>query len=190
MKAVVITVVAGFALVAGTASASAEGLYAGGQIGFGGGDGAETLENGTGIGGFIGKHLGNKVRIEGEFAHRQNDMDTPGTFPVSGEMSSLALMGNAFYGFGDGVGFTPYLGVGIGFASVTMDSFSLSTDDTAAAFAAQFMIGASFPLGESLSMTVEARSFGAEPTFTNSSGFSFGQSYFVRSVMLGLRKNF
>lgn len=189
MKAMTVALVAGATLVASAGAASAEGLYAGGQIGFGGGDGPETLENGPVVGAFVGKYLGNRGRVEGEFTYRQNDMALP-SFPISGEISSLALMGNAFYDFGDRVGFTPYLGIGMGFASVTMDSFSLSTNDTGSAFAFQLMVGASYSLGESLSVTAEARSFGARPTYVDNGGNSFQQDYFARTVILGLRKNF
>lgn len=60
---------------------SAEGLHAGDQIVFGGGGGAEAPDNGAAIGGFVGKNLGSKVRVEGELVYRQNDMNMPGAFP-------------------------------------------------------------------------------------------------------------
>lgn len=189
MKAVTFALVAGFTLATGAASASAEGLYAGGQIGFGG-NGGETVGDGTIVSGFVGTHFGNHGRIEAELAYRQNDLAVNG-FTVNGEISSLALMGNAFYDFGDGAGFTPYLGIGIGMASTTLDSTFYNTNDTSSAFAFQLMAGASFPVGESLSMTVDARSYATAPTMTNNTGndILLGR-YWVNSLMLGLRKNF
>jgi len=80
------------------AVAAAQGLYAGGQFGFGLGDGEFDntgfdldLDSSPFINGFVGKDLGS-VRLEGEIAYRQNDMDNLGGVPVVGEMSSTALM--------------------------------------------------------------------------------------------------
>lgn len=199
MKAVTVALVAGLALATGAATASAqEGLYAGAQIGFSGGGGEDIdfagvdmeFDTGTVISSFVGKDLGNQIRIEGELAYRQNDMATYGGFPVSGEMSSLAFMGNAYYDFGDGSDFTPYLGIGMGFANVTMNSIFYSTYDTDTTFALQLMAGGSFPVGEGLAMTIDLRSFGAVPTFVDTGGFPFRHGYGVGSIMLGLRGSF
>lgn len=198
MKAVTITFIAGLALVAGAASASAEGFYAGGQLGFsdGGGEtdnsGLDTeFALGTVVNGFIGKDLGNQFRLEGELAYRQNDLDNIAGFPISGvDISSVALMGNAFYDFGDGsgTGFTPYLGVGLGVAHIEMEGFGNSVSGTAPAL--QLMAGGSLPVGDQLSMTVDLRVLGASPTLDDGAGTSFDQDYAVGSAMVGIRRSF
>lgn len=190
MKAIAVALVAGLTLTAGAASAAAEGLYVGGAFGYGGNSDA-TVDSGTVIGGFVGTHFGNHGRIEAELAYRQNDLAVLG-IPVSGEVTSLALMGNAFYDFGDGSGFTPYLGIGMGFASVTLDSAFYNTDDTGTAVAVQAMAGAAIPFTESLSLTVEGRAFGTvgpslEDNFGNE---AIVTGYYTYAAMLGLRKRF
>lgn len=196
MRLLKISCIAGFVLAASGAAACAEGLYASGQLGFswGGGayaDGIQDLELDTGlvVSGAIGTDLGN-VRVEGELAYRQNDIDNVGGFPVTGEMTSLALMANLFYDFGDGSGFTPYIGIGLGAAAVTMESVDLfNVDDSDTTFALQFMLGGSFPISENLLMTVELRAFGAVPQFVDIIG-PFDQPYGVGSLSLGLRASF
>lgn len=199
MKSITITVIAGLTLVAGAASASAEGFYAGGQLGIG--DGGGEIENsgfdtelsaGSVIGGFIGKDLGNQIRVEGELTYRQNDVDSIAGVSIPGvDVSSVALMANAFYDFDTGAGgsgFTPYLGLGVGVVHVEMAGGGDSASGTAPAL--QVMAGGSFPVGEKLAMTVDLRALGASPTLDDGAGFSFEQDYTVATAMVGLRRSF
>lgn len=198
MRALTVSFVTGFVLIAGAGSASAEeGLYAGGLLGFTGGAGEYAgtgfdieFAGGALLGGFIGKDLGNQVRIEGELAFRQNDLaNYAGVVPVVGEMTSQALMGNVYYDFGDSSETVFYLGIGMGAAVVTMDSTDFGVNDSDTTFALQLMAGGSFPVGEGLLMTIELRSFGAVPTFVDNVG-AFEQGYGVGSLSLGLRQSF
>ncbi len=193
MRALTISFVAGIALAASGAAVGAEGVYAGGQVGIGGGGGEIDnsgfdleLDTGLFLNGFVGKDLGN-VRLEGEIAYRQNDMDNVGGIAVLGEMSSVAFMGNAYYDFGDGSGITPYLGIGAGVANVKFESIA---NDSEIAFAFQMMVGMSFPISETLSMTAELRGFGAVPEFADNFGVPFEHEYFMGSLALGLRASF
>lgn len=193
MRAVKIMIAAGFALASTASAAAAEGLYAGGQIGLGAGGGEFDntgldldLDTGPFADVFLGTDLGN-VRIEGEVAYRQNDMDNVGGLPVVGEMSSTALMANAYYDFGDGLGATPYLGIGAGVANVTFES---AIDDTDATFAFQLMFGVSFPISETVSITGELRGFGAYPEFSDGLGGTAEQEYIITTVAFGVRASF
>jgi opacity protein-like surface antigen len=193
MRLLKILCIAGFVLAASGAAAYAEGLYAGGQLGFGAG-GGETdnsgfdleLDVGLFVDAFVGKDLGN-VRVEGELAYRQNDMDNFGGIPVAGDMTSVAFMANIYYDFGEGNGITPYVGLGLGAAHVTFDS-AISESDTTLAL--QFMLGMSFPISENLSMTTDLRFFAAIPEFEDIFGDPFEQDYFMSSLALGLLVSF
>ncbi len=193
MRAQAVLFVAGFVLLAGGTPASAKGLYAGGQAGVGWG-GGETdnsgfnLEFASGlfVDAFVGKDLGS-VRVEGEIAYRRNDMDNFGGITITGEMTSVAFMANIYYDFGEGTGTTPYVGFGLGAANITFDS---GVKDTDTAFAFQLMLGISFPVSETLSITGEWRGFGAIPEFEDSFGVPFEQDYGVGSLALGLRYSF
>lgn len=199
MKTLKILFVAGFTIMAGATAASAEGLYAGGHFGITGGGGEDIdfavdmqLAGGFMLSGFFGKEFGNG-RVEGEIAYRENDMDNYGGFPIAGEMSSLAFMANGYYDFGaKSWAFRPYLGIGVGAASVTMNSASTYylTTDTDTTFALQIMAGGAISFSDSLAMTVELRSFGAVPTFTDVFGNQYDQGYGVASLMVGLRQSF
>lgn len=193
MRALTILLTAAVALAAAASSASAQGLYAGGQLGIGDGGGEFAnsgfdleLAAGPVIGGFIGKEI-DSIRIEGELTYRHNDMDSIVGFPVAGEMSSTALMGNVYYDFGDRTDFTPYLGIGLGVANITFDS---AAHDTDIALALQIMAGGAFPVTDSTAMTVDLRIFGASAQFTDSVGMPFEQEYGITSLMMGFRTSF
>ncbi len=193
MRTLVVLFVAGFVLVAGGTPASAEGLYAGGLLGVGAG-GGETdnsgidleFDPGLFVNGFVGKDLGS-VRVEGEVAYRQNDMNKFGGIPVSGDMTSVAFMANIYYDFGEGTGITPYVGLGLGAANITFDS---AVKDTDTAFAFQLMAGMSFPISQSMSIIADLRIFGAIPEFEDGLGVQFEQVYGVTSVAVGLSVSF
>jgi len=176
------------------ATALAQGFYAGGMLGYGAG-GGETdnsgadleLDSGPFLSGFIGMRSG-ALRIEGELAYRENDMDEFGGIPVVGEMYSTAVMANVYYDFGPGGGYvTPYVGAGIGAVDVTFDS-AVKDDDTTVAV--QMMGGLAFPISQVASVTGELRAFGTEAEFTDNLGVPFDQGYYVVSLSIGLRMEF
>ena len=190
-------IAAGFALAASVTAASAEGLYVSGQLGFSGGGGeygntgADLVLDMGQVGSLaVGNDFGN-IRVEGEIAFRQNNFDHITGVPVDGEMSSLALMANAYYEFGDnGWFFRPYLGAGLGAANVTHTSVFFGTDDEDTTFALQLMLGGSIPFTDYFAMTVDWRLFGAVPSFVTKFGTPFDQGYGISSVMLGARYTF
>jgi len=193
MRILTIWLAAGFALLALPAVAAAQGLYAGGQFGFGlgGGEFDNTgfdleLDSGPFVNGFVGKDLGS-IRLEGEIAYRRNDMDNLGGVPVVGEMSSTALMANLYYDFGSGAGVTPYVGIGLGAADVKFDS---GVTDSETTFAMQLMLGVAFPISQTLSWTGELRGFAAFPEFHDNLGVPFEQEYGIGSLAIGLRATF
>lgn len=200
MKGLKVIIAAVIATAAMASSASAQGTYAGASLGFSGGGGDDnfgyelTLDGGVVFNGFFGKEYGN-ARLEGEIAYRQNDMESftflGVTAPALGEMSSLAFMGNLYYDFGSPTSsFRPYVGIGLGLASVTMNSFTYDTYATETSGAVQLMIGGTVPLSGGSAVVIDLRSFAAVPTFVDGSGLQYDQGYGIGSLMIGYRQGF
>lgn len=196
MRVLSIWLITIIAFVAGGTTAFAQGFYVGGQLGAGAGGGDDVsfgadlvLDTGPFVDLFVGKSFGN-VRIEGEYAFRQNDMDTWNSIPIPGEMMSHALMGNLYYDFGTASGIRPYVGAGLGFADVTLDSTFYATNDSDTTFALQVMGGVAFPMSGNLMMTLDLRVITASPRFVDGFGFSYEQEYTIGSFAIGLRTTF
>lgn len=135
-----------------------------------GGRGELETDGGFGITGALGYAYGNGLRVEVEIGYRQNDLDrisvggfgTTATGPVNGEISALSGMANVYYDYPINGGLIPYIGGGIGAASVDIDSTALAADDSETAFAYQFMGGLRYPLNERLAVRVGYRFFTTE----------------------------
>jgi opacity protein-like surface antigen len=97
-------------------------------------------------------------RAEGEIGYRKNDVDTFSVLGVSlaggGDIDTLSFMANGYWEVENQTAFTPYIIVGIGFAKVSANDFSVggidigSEDDTVLAY--QFGIGTGYSVTESL----------------------------------------
>ncbi len=95
-------------------------------------DSAADYDRGIGVYAAIGKAYANNLRTELEFSYRDNDINAilpdGGGFSgwpsgtISGGTTTKALLVNFLYDFGSGDSFvTPYLGAGVGIASVDHD---------------------------------------------------------------------
>ena len=98
-----------------------------------------------------------------------------GSQDVDGAFSMLAFMVNADYDFDTGSRWVPYVGGGLGVATISLDTKTASgrslTDDSDTVFAYQVGagIGYEFPLeeGRSITVSLDYRYFGTQtPTFT------------------------
>ena len=170
-----------FALVFITTSAQAadKGMYISGNLGvsiasdsdatFGGIDlGSIQFDPGFNIGGAIGYDSGT-IRAEGEIAYHSWDIDTvvlssawvgcPCSGPISDSSSSaLSFMANGYYDFhSTESALVPYLGVGVGIASIAYDIQGFT--DSAAIFAYQFMAGMSYDISPKAALTAGYRYF-------------------------------
>lgn len=119
------------------------------------------FETGFGVAGSFGYGFGNldggilsgRVRLEGEFAYRENDLDQLtirddglGTgdllagvllgevVPTGGNVASKSFMISGFYDFGVTSPIKPYLGAGIGVARISMSNVDGSTGLTTTLF--------------------------------------------------------
>lgn len=206
MRSIAVGFALAAALFAGQAKASQPGWYAGGVLGLsilhdsdnsfsGGGSSVTEYDAGVGFGFLGGWDFGNNIRAELELSYRINDADrqrSP-TAGLHGTTSALAIMGNGFYDFHLGQ-WTPFAGVGLGFARVASDidaSGTLLVDDSDIVFAYQFIGGVGYNITPQFIMSLDYRIFGTtDPELTTASGTKFDAEYFTQNIMLGARYKF
>jgi len=109
-------------------------------------------------------------------------------------MRAYSLMANAWYDFDFGMGFTPYIGGGMGLAQVQIDGSidgARIAEKNDVVFAWQAGAGVAFPVTDSIKAFVDYRYFAAndahlrlEPGFN---GGSIYPSFDSHSIMVGLR---
>ena len=135
--------------------------------------------------------------LELEVAYRTNDIDsiTSGGARLAGatgEMNSLAFMVNGFYDINTGTAFTPYVGLGVGYARVSADGISatglgFTNGDDDNKFAYQAIAGVAYQLTPEVALTADYRYFATQdPSFRLSSGASVDAEYKTHNVMVGL----
>ena len=158
-------------------------------------------DRGYNIGGSVGYQFGGPFRLEAEVVYRKNDVDSytlGGTrlTGAAGDGSSLALMVNGFYDFNTGTAFTPYVGLGIGYARISADGITAtglgatnSDDDNK--FAYQAIAGLAYALTPEVSLTADYRYFATQdPKFRLSNGTTIEGEYKTHNVMVGLMLRF
>ena len=158
-------------------------------------------DRGYNIGGSVGYQFGGPFRLEAEVVHRKNDVDSytlGGTRlgGAAGEMSSLALMVNGFYDFQTGTAFTPYVGLGVGYARISADGITatgagVTNSDDDNKFAYQAIAGLAYQLTPEVSLTADYRYFATQdPKFRLSNGSTLESEYKTHNVMVGLMLRF
>jgi opacity protein-like surface antigen len=135
-----------------------------------GGRGELEVDDGYAVTGAVGYGYGNGLRTELELAYRESDLDAisgggfgvVGSRGVGGDISAFSGMVNVYYDYRVNGGFVPYIGGGIGGASIDLDSSTLGVDDSETVFAYQFMGGLRYPLNDRLWLRVGYRFFSTE----------------------------
>jgi len=195
------------------APALAAGPYAGGQVGAvflsdstlsgPGGSADLSFDTGYGLGVSAGYDFGT-YRLEGEFAYRVNDHDSFSGFgvtgPVGGDTSSMALMANIYYDFRTvSPTFVPYIGGGIGFASISVDATDPSVggakviDDDDMVFAYQIAAGVGFAVNQQVTVDLGYKYLAtSDPSFEviGAGGAKIDAEYGSHNIILGLRYRF
>jgi len=149
-----------------------------------------TFDTGFGFVGALGSSIQNGGRIEAELGYRKNDFDEIkidgfGKGDIDGDITSLSLMGNAYYDFSTEGSFTPYIGAGLGFANIEADIDNIDSEDDTV-FAYQFILGGSFVSSETLSVDLQYRYFATDdPEFEGTEA-----EYSTHNLMIGLRQSF
>ena len=165
-----------------------------------------VLDDGSAFFFSLGRMNGRNLRTEIELSFRDNDIRSLLTggdeLPATGQLRAFSGMANAYWEFVDfPTGrFKPYLGVGVGFMSLTTDlrltngltSSNNQDDDSSSSFAYQWMAGLNYKVSNHLDLYgeyrfVDAESFGISSDRNDLSG-NFG--YSADSVGVGIRWKF
>lgn len=158
---------------------SAEGPYVSGNLGISipndsdasDPTGTVTLEsdNALALGAALGYNFGN-IRLEGEFAFLENDLDKAsiagtGSINISGDTSSTTLLFNGYYDFKNESNFISFLSAGVGTSKVEVSTITVtgygtvtsSSDDTV--FAYQVGAGVGYKIIKKVIFDVKYRYF-------------------------------
>lgn len=192
---------------------SPKGFYVGGALGANMQN--DTSYKGTGISNesehkigpmgalSVGYGYGNGLRTELEAAARSNaadKMNGAGSAQADGNMRAYSAMLNVLYDIGTGTAFTPYLGLGAGWAFLDPHNIrtlsggrSVSGNDNK--FAYQGIAGVAYGLSDQMKLTLDYRYFATlDPEYNakDAAGAStkVDSEYSAHSVMLGLRYHF
>lgn len=172
-----------------------------------------SYDTGYHIGGGLGYTLDTGIRLELEMLYHNNNVDSlavrndggVGTalgvgslsglnLKADGDVSVFAGMVNAFFDINTGTAWTPYIGGGIGIASVSADISSSGVklvDDSDTVFAWQAAVGLSYPLSPKTSIGAGYRYFGTgDPDLRTTNGARFESEYDAHLIEAGLRYRF
>ena len=153
------------------------------------------IEYDTGIGfeAAMGYDFG-MFRAEGEIGYRKNDVDTFSVLGVSlaggGDIDTLSFMANGYWEVENQTAFTPYIIVGIGFAKVSANDFSVggidigSEDDSV--FAYQLGLGLGYSVTKNWIIDIAYKYFATEdPDFEGTEA-----EYDSHNITIGFRYAF
>ena len=165
------------------------------------------FDPGVYVGGTAGYDFG-MVRFEGELSYRQNEMDALtdrgntgiNYGGVDGDVDVYAVMANAFLDFHNDSPITPYIGGGIGVATIYISETSATidgirqpiyADDDESVFAYQVGGGLDIALNRQTSLDIGYRYFGTDKARFDSD-WSQSKSFEIEShnVAVGIRFKF
>lgn len=173
--------------------------------------GEVTTDAGFVLNGAVGYAMRNGLRIEGEISYRENDLDsfdidtvttggatfsgTAVAVPLTGDISSLGFMANAYYDFYTGSNWVPFVGGGLGVAIVSVDvnSFggvSSTFDESDTVFAYQLGAGLGYRVNRHSKIDVSYRLLGtSDPEFSDGVD-TLETEYLNHSIMVGYTYTF
>jgi opacity protein-like surface antigen len=159
-------------------------------------------KEGTAFGASVGYDLGARYpqvgqgRVEIEYAYRSNDLKdarfSDGRFAADGDVSVWSLMFNSFGEFHGVYPWVPYVGLGLGYARVSLNDARVPGgelgDDSDGVFAYQFGVGFGYQLNRLLTLDIGYRYFGTlDATLQLADQTTVDWSYDNHAVLLGLR---
>lgn len=153
---------------------------------------AKMTFDGGAIGTFaVGYDFASPLRVEAEYGWQKNDLDTLsyanriGNFG-QGDLKTQSLMVNGYYDIDTGSPWTPFVGAGIGWAKVDLNTPALPLGDNDDVFAYQFMGGVAYAINDQLSLDAQYRFFGTQDATIQGADFSMNSN----DVMVGIRYSF
>ncbi len=129
-----------------------------------------NYDPGASLGGFWGYEFGN-FRVDGELAIRINKINSLNGAPIDGDTSAFSYMVNGYFDFPTNGPVKPYIGGGIGFATVSIDwhvpgFFPFSqvsiADDSDSGVAYQFSAGIGYEINPRTTVSFGYRYFATE----------------------------
>ncbi len=163
------------------------------------------FEPGYGAGISFGYDLGRQYpevgqgRLEIEVAQRRNDLDdiefSDGTAAASGDVTALTVMFNSFADFYQYRPWLPYVGLGLGYAQVSLNDAQVTGgalgDDSDGVFAYMAAVGVGYQVTSMVTLDLGYRFLGAlDPKFKLADGTTVDWDYDSHSATLGLRVKF
>ncbi|MGE0741927.1 MAG: OmpA family protein [Hyphomonadaceae bacterium] len=141
----------------------------------------------------LGYAFSNGFRLEGELAHRYNQLQDNAPTIVDGDVHAWSAMANLFYDFNRGGSVEPYIGIGAGAARLNANAAGAfgQFDDEDTVLAYQAMIGAAISVTEQLDVDVGYRYFSAADAEMQT-GITPADDYDLRheALTVGLRYQF
>jgi opacity protein-like surface antigen len=174
---------------------------------------ATDFDTGYNVGGAVGVKLSN-FRFEFELGYSQVGADsmeitndagigvalglgslTGLKIDLDGDVNTLSYMANAYYDFKNKTNFTPFVGFGVGGATVYYNDIKTSgvliVDDNDTVFAYKLGAGLAYKISESLNLTGDYHYLATtDLEFTDSTGAKFDSEYESHNVNLGIRYTF
>lgn len=155
-------------------------------------------KTGWGLDGYGGYAFGNGFRTEAELAYRHSEADdVTGTNSgaTGGGIHNWGLMGNVLYDIETGTRLTPYVGAGIGAASVSADNLrtinGAELDSRRMAFAYQGIAGVALGLEGGWDFTADYRYFATpDVRFKTDAGVRAETENASHNLMMGIRYTF
>lgn len=139
----------------------------------------------------VGYDFAGPFRAEAEYGWQKNDLDTLsysnriGNFN-QGDLKTQSLMVNGFYDVDTGSPWSPFVGAGIGWAKVDLNTPALPFADNDDVFAYQFMAGVAYNVSEQLAIDAQYRFFGTQDATIQGADFGMNSN----DLMLGIRYSF
>ena len=137
-----------------------------------------------------GYDFGN-FRTELEYIWQKNDLDRLsydnmyGNFN-QGDLKTQAFMVNGFYDVDTGSAWSPFVGIGLGWAKVDLDTPALPLGDNDDVFAYQLMAGVAYNFTDQLAVEAQYRFFDTQDATIQ--GADFGTT--SNDLLLGIRYTF
>jgi opacity protein-like surface antigen len=181
------------------AQSSPHGMYLSGNIGFGMRPDADITpgpnefdnDPAFALNGAIGFELNPMFRVEGELGYHFNTADVPG-FPQDFTFSAVSFMANAYFDVPTNSPIRPYVGGGLGFASINLEEdLGFEADDSDVVGAFQFMAGIGYDISPRATLTFGYRYFTtSDPDFGLPISGSFETEYSSHDFLFGARFRF
>jgi opacity protein-like surface antigen len=139
----------------------------------------------------LGYDFAGPFRTEVEYGWQKNDIDTLSYSNRigninQGDLKTQSIMLNGYYDVDTGSPWSPFVGAGIGWAKVDLNTPALPFGDNDDVFAYQLMAGVSYNFSDQLALDAQYRFFDTQDATIQGADFSTTSN----DLMLGIRYTF